>query len=56
MGMKTEGVEGFSVDKCFKPANFGKIVQCSLQHFADASEYAYGQASYLRLVDETWEV
>ena len=34
-------LEGLSVDRCFKPANFGKIVDCSLHHFADACENAY---------------
>ena len=46
-------LEGLSVDRCFKPTNFGKIVDCSLHHFADGCEYAYGQASYLRIVDES---
>ena len=32
-------LEGLSVDRCFKPANFGKIVDCSLNRFADACEY-----------------
>ena len=49
-------LEGLSVDRCFKPANFGKIADCSLYHFADACKYAYGQASYLRIVDETGRI
>ena len=49
-------LEGLPVDRCFTPANFGKTVDCSLYHLADACEYAYGQASYLRIVDETGRI
>ena len=38
-------LEGPSADRCVKPADFGKIVEWILHHFADACEYAYGQAS-----------
>ena len=38
--------------RCFKPPGLSKIACCSLHHFSDASQYGYGQVSYLPLVDE----
>ena len=38
--------------RCFKPHGFGKVVDCSLHHFSNACENGYGQASYIRLVDD----
>ena len=46
-----QGLEKLKVPQCYKPKQFGKIVDCSLHHFLDASETGYRQASYLRLVD-----
>ena len=46
-----QGLEKLKVLQCYKPKKFGEIVDCSLHHFSDASETEYGQASYLRLVD-----
>lgn len=40
---------GFSIDRCIKSKNFGKIKSTLLQHFCDASETGYGIVSYLRL-------
>ena len=40
-----------AVPRCFKPPGFGAIVNVQLHHFSDASEYGYGEASYLRIVD-----
>ena len=40
-----------SVPRCFKPPEFGAVVNVQLHHFSDASEYGYGAASYLRIVD-----
>ena len=37
--------------RCFKPPEFGAVVNVQLHHFSDASEYGYGAASYLRIVD-----
>ena len=33
------------------PADFGRVVESSIHDFSDASEDGYGQASYLRLVN-----
>ena len=43
----------FTIDRCLKPANFGKIVSSQLHHFSDASEIGFGSVSYLRLSDDT---
>ena len=40
------------MNRSFKPEGFGGIAECSLCHFSDAGQNGYGQASYLRLVDE----
>ena len=49
-------LEGRSVDRCFKPANFVKIVEYSLNHFVDTCKFVYGQASYLCLVNESGRI
>ena len=45
-------LEKIGLKRCVKPENFGKIVECALQNFSDASELGYGESSYIRLVDE----
>lgn len=42
-------LEGFGVDRCIKTKSFGSPISAQLHHFADASEDAYGTASYLVL-------
>lgn len=46
----------FSINRCVKPSNFGNIVNSQIHHFSDASQLAYGSASYLRLVNEDDQV
>ena len=48
---KLQLLDQISLDRCFKPINFGTVDESTLHHFSDASEYGYGQVSYLRLVD-----
>ena len=53
---KLQLLDQISLDRCFKPINFGTVVESTLHHFSDASEYGYGQVSYLRLVDNTGRI
>ena len=49
-------LEKISIPRCYKPANFGKIVHASIHHFSDASDSGYGTASYLRLQNENGQI
>ena len=40
-----------TVKRCYKPTLFSEVSQAQLHHFSDASQYTYGAASSLRLVD-----
>ena len=40
-----------SVNRCYKPADFGPVKDMSLHIFSDASEVGYGAACYLRQED-----
>ena len=48
---KLQKLEGIKIPRCFKPSIFGQVKDASIHHFSDASEYGYGQASYLRLMN-----
>ena len=49
-------LQDIEVRRYIKPVGFEKIVESSIHHFSDASEDGYGQASYLRLVNDQAEV
>ena len=49
-------LEKVEIKRCYKPENFGRIKHAELHHFSDASQYGYGQSSYLRLVSECGKV
>ena len=52
-----ETLNDYSIQRCFKPAEFGKVTRAELHHFADASEHhGYGTASYLRLVNDEGQI
>lgn len=40
-----------SIDRCYKPAHFGRVSKSQIHNFSDASTEGYGQVSYLRLVN-----
>lgn len=44
------------IRRCYKPAEFGRVVKRELHHFSDASHSGYGQCSYLRLVNDEGQV
>ena len=44
------------LNRCFKPKDFGKVVNAQLHHFADASLQGYGTVTYLRLINEDDEI
>ena len=46
----------FTIKRCLKPANFGRIVSSQLHHFSDASEIGFGSVSYLCLSDGHGEI
>ena len=49
-------LQRLSIPRCYKPENFGRVVNVQLHHFSDASVKGYGQCSYLRLVEETQRI
>ena len=49
--MELPSLESASVQRCYKPAEFGEVKKWELHSFSDASQDGYGQCSYLRLVD-----
>ena len=40
-----------TVRRCYKPDSFGQVSHTQIHHFSDASQCAYGAASYLHIVD-----
>ncbi len=44
------------IARCYLPRDFGDVRRTELHHFSDASEYGYGQCSYLRYVGTTGKV
>ena len=49
-------MENINIPRCYKPTDFGQIVEDTLHHFSDASETGYSQASYLRMINNNGDV
>ena len=45
-----------SIDRCYKPTNFGDVETTEFHHFADASTSGYGQCSYLKFTNKAGQV
>ena len=45
-----------SVPRCFKTQELAKLKNAEIHNFSDASSFAYGVCSYLRLIDENGNV
>ena len=49
-------LEHLTVDRCYKPPDFGTVKSTQLHHFSDASLKGYGTVSYLRSENEVGDV
>ena len=49
-------LDSLSIDRCYKPADFGKVRTMQMHHFSDASSTGYGQCSYLRMTNNEGKV
>ena len=45
-----------TINRCYKPQDFGPVVTAELHNFSDASLVGYGQCSYLRLLNAKGKV
>ena len=49
--VKLPALREIAIQRCTKPADFGKVVESSIHHFSDASKDRFGLVSYSRLVN-----
>ena len=53
---KLKSLKDIKLNRCYKLAEFGKVVSCSLLYFSEASERGYSQATYIRPVNKTGKI
>ena len=51
-----KSLEEVEIHRCFKPKDFGVVINTSLHHFSDGAEEGYGQVSYVRYLNEKGQV
>jgi len=49
-------LEQLTIDRCFKPSDFGEIASRQLHHFSDVLQRGYGAVSYLRIVNTRGDI
>ena len=49
-------LEGVKLNRCYKPENYGKVIDVQLHHFTDASQEGYGTVSYIRFINENQQI
>ena len=45
-----------SINRCYRPSDFGESIKTELHHFSDASTTGYGMCTYLRLTNSSGRV
>ncbi|XP_064644727.1 uncharacterized protein LOC135498401 [Lineus longissimus] len=49
-------LEKLRIPRCIKPADFGEAKSVIIHHFSDASQFAYGQCSYARMINSQGQI
>lgn len=49
-------LSNLKIPRCYKPEGFGELKSVELHHFSDASKDAYGQCSYVKLIDHSDQI
>ena len=45
-------MKNINIPRCYKPNDFGQIIEYTSHHFSDASETGYGLITALRILSE----
>ena len=54
--LQLNDLEDIKIDRCYKPPNFGKVKECQLHCFADASDNGYGCVFYIRMINSEGKI